>query len=142
MAINKKRLGIVVIPTVLMLGGIITVMVVSGALVVYFLNNSNYGLRLSINAQSAAKGGIQDAVLQLLRDNNYISSGYNLIIDDNSQAWITVSGDLSLTQNVIKKKIISQGSSFTRYRYLETIIQIDKNTGKLDIISIEEKAIP
>ncbi len=130
------RKGVVVIPTVLMLGGLLAVIALTGSMVVYLLTRSNYNLQLSSDAFLLAKTGTQDAVLRLIRDNNFNpSSGYDPTGDNKNQVVINV---LLSNSDTLKKEIISTGCSLGRYRQLRSVVEINKNTGELKLLSTDE----
>lgn len=130
------RKGVVVVPTVLMLGGLLTVIALTGSLIVYLLSSSNFNIRLSSKALLSAKTGAQDGILRLIRDTNFTSSvGYDPTGEGKSQVKINV---ILSNADVIQKEIISVGCASARYRQLRGVVEINKNTGELKILSIEE----
>ncbi len=130
------RKGIVVIPTVLLLGGLLTVITLTGSLVVYLLSRNNYGLRLSSDALSASKTGLQDGILRLIRDSSWTpSGGYDPIGNGRSQVRINV---VLNTSDVLQKEVIAIGCAQARYRQLRALVEINKNTGELKVLSTEE----
>ena len=134
--------GVVVIPTVLMLGGLISIIALTGSLIIFLLNNGNYGLRLSDQAISAAKTGVQDAFLKIIRDNTFVESdGYTVGVGG-AQVNIIVNNLSSGSSDIIKKEIISDGLAINRYRRQRAIVQIDKRYGQVQLLSVEEETIP
>ncbi|MEK7115007.1 MAG: hypothetical protein AAB847_01465, partial [Patescibacteria group bacterium] len=128
--------GVVVIPTVLMLGGLLAVIALTGSLIVYLLSRSNFNIRLSAGALLSAKTGLQDGVLRLIRDTNFISSaGYDPTGESKNQVKINV---ILSNVDVVRKEIISVGCASARYRQLRGVVEINKNTGELKVLSIEE----
>jgi hypothetical protein len=128
------------------MGAVISAIVLSGFLVIYLLANGNYGLRLSLQALTAAQAGVEDSVLKLIRNNQIIIicslPSYNLSLTNNSKACVTIGGDIPVASNIVQKKIVSQGFAATRYRQLEALVQIDRNLGTVQTLSIQETAIP
>lgn len=126
----------VVIPTVLMLGGLLTVIALTGSLIVYLLSRSNFNIRLSSEALLSAKTGTQDGILRLVRNTNFTSSaGYDPTGEGKSQVKVNV---ILSNADVVQKEIISIGCALARYRQLRGVVEINKNTGELKILSIEE----
>ena len=134
--------GVVVIPTVLMLGGLISVIALTGSLIIFLVNNGNYGLRLSDQAIAAAKTGVQDAFLKIIRDNTFVAGGgYNVGVGD-AQVNVFVNNLASGSPDIIKKEIIAAGSAINRHRRQRAVVQIDKRYGQVQLLSVEEEAIP
>jgi|SRR3989344_9655205 len=130
------RKGVVIIPTVLMLGTLLAVIALTGSLVVYLLSRSNYNIRLSSDALLLAKTGTQDAILRLIRDNNFNpSAGYDPIGNGKNQVKVNV---ILSGVDVVQKEIISLGCSLGRYRQLRSVVEINKNTGEVKLLSTEE----
>ena len=131
--------GFVVIPTILMLGGLLSVIALTGSLIVYLLSGSNYGLRLSSQSLSLARTGLQDAMIRLIRNSDFISGGYEVIIgNDRAQIKVAV---LASAADFIQKEIVSVGCAVVRFHQLRSVVQIDKITGVLKILSVDEMPV-
>ena len=83
-----------------------------------------------------AKTGTQDAILRLIRDNNFNpSAGYDPIGNGKNQVKVNV---ILSGVDVVQKEIISLGCSLGRYRQLRSVVEINKNTGEVKLLSTEE----
>ena len=137
--------GVVVIPAILFMGGLVIVISFSGFLVSYLLGSGNYGIRLSFQALAAAQAGVEDAVLRIVRNHQLMITcnlpDFNLTLGSN-KTCVTIGGDLPVAAGIVQKKIVSQGFSLTRYRQLEALVQIDENRGEVKVLSVQETALP
>lgn len=149
----KTNNGIVALPAVLLIGGIIVEIGVAGLLISYFLTQSNFGVKLSAQALATAQAGVQDATLKIIRDKNinYITSvsPYSLAVGNQSAQVIickdskTVSTpcDDASSVNIGKHEITSLGIVQKKQRKIQAIINVNSVTGEIKIESTEEIAI-
>ncbi|MEK7624107.1 MAG: hypothetical protein AAB404_00025 [Patescibacteria group bacterium] len=135
---KKSRIsGQAALPTILLIGGIITEIAIAGVLVAFVLSNSGWGERLSAQALAAAKAGVEDALLKIAVDKNFIApSGYNFSVDSRIAEVIVIKDPTGYPSGV--HQIISSGKAFGRQRKLETILVVDGDTGKVDLKSTRE----
>jgi len=136
--INKIR-GIAVLPTILLIGGLIVEIGIAGLFISYFLNSSGFGVKISEEALSAAKSGIDDAVIKIIRKKGdaILPYPYTLNIDNNSaQVWV-----LKDAPSNGKYEITSLGSAGLKRRKLEAVVDINNNDGEVKIEFIKEVAI-
>lgn len=134
-----KRTSVVFLPTVLLLGGLITVIVLTVSLVVYLVGSGNYGVRLSFQASAAARAGVDDGLLRLLRTNVFVSDGYTVQVGD-GKAVVKISL-VGGTADYDDKEIIADGCSQNRYRRLKAAVRLDKISGKLQLVSLAEEPL-
>lgn len=134
--------GVVVLPTVLMLGGVIVVIALSGALLMYLLTSGTYGRRLSAHALAAARGGIQDGMIRVVRNSAFTASTPYEILIGPYKATVTVTTIVSGSPELLTKEIISQGSARSRHRRLRAVVEINTSNGAAKTMSVEEQAIP
>lgn len=66
----KTRSGIASLPVILLLGGMIIEIAIAGAFIFYYINSNVYGNRLANQAASAARAGIDDAVMRIIYNTN------------------------------------------------------------------------
>lgn len=125
--------GQAALPTILLIGGIITEIAIAGALVAFILSSSGFGERLSTQALTAAKAGIEDAFIKVVIDKNFSSpEGYTFSVDGR-EVKVTVTKNLDGTD-----EIISIGKALSRQRKLEGILIVHQDTGKVDLESLQE----
>lgn len=131
--------GVVFLPTVLMMSGLIIVIAATLSLVVYLLVGGVYGVRLGAEALAAARAGVADGVLRLLRDNLFTSGGYDVAVAA-GKVRVTVTLTAAAA-DYDTKEIIAGGCSFNRYRQVRAVVLLNKNTGQLTVASIGEEPV-
>ncbi len=144
----KRTRAAATLPIVLLVGGLAVEIGIAGAFIAYFLSQSSFGIKLSGEALAAARAGIQDARIKIVRNKNFIpgSNPYTLNIGNNS-AQITVCKDLKTVSSACdtpmtgKFEITSLGSALTKYRQVKVIIYVDATTGEAKLESESETAI-
>ena len=62
-----KNKGVAVLPTILVMGVVIIGLVLTGILVVRFINQSTFGIRLAAETRAAAQAAVDDANLRLVQ---------------------------------------------------------------------------
>jgi len=131
--------GVAVLPAVLLIGGLIAGIGISGVFIAYYLNQSSFGVKLSQEALSAAQSGAQDAMLKIIRDRNFNfnPNPYTLNLG-NYSAQITVCKDTCAGTG--KFQIDSLGTSFNKQRKIRAVINYNNLTGEVRLES--EKEIP
>ncbi|HDH31542.1 MAG TPA: hypothetical protein ENH26_02075 [Candidatus Wolfebacteria bacterium] len=146
----KANKGIIALPTMLLIGGVIVEIGIAGLLVSYFLIQSNLGIRLSAEALAVARSGTQDAIIKIIRDKNFTSgSPYSLTVGEwsaqiivckDSRTISTACDDLD-PSNKGKHEITSLGIVQKKQRKIQTILNVNSATGEVNVESIEEIAI-
>lgn len=129
-----KQKGMAMLPLVLVVGTVMIEFGIALTFVVYMANLSGYGNRLSEEAFLAARSGVNDAVLKLVRDKDFSTTGYNLTVGRGT-AWVVVE---SGQPNTNQARITSTGTVLTREKKLQAIISIDSSTSLINIVSTEE----
>lgn len=139
--------AMVALPTILFIGGLIVEISLAGIFVSYYLSQSGFGIKRSSEALAAAQAGIEDALLRIVRNKNFLDNdGYELPVG-NTSANIVVCRDsktvdtLCDTLNNGKSEITSTGTSFLKKRKLRAIVNINSATGEIKVESIEETTI-
>ncbi len=138
------------LPVVLLIGGLVVEIGIAGAFMAYYLAQSGLGVKLSEEALAAARAGIQDAKIRIVRNKNlnYTTSGspYTLTVGNRS-ALITICKDAKTvssacsTDMIGKHEITSLGMALTKRRQVQSIISVDSLTGEVKIESEKEVAI-
>jgi len=129
--------GAVTLSMVLLVGGLIMELGIALAFVSYYLAQGGLGLRLSEEAMTAAKSGVQDAVMQIIRDSHFNPSPnpYSLAVGSAS-VEITICKDTCAgTGNF---QIDSVGSILTKRRKIEAVVSVDSQTGEVKLLSEKE----
>ena len=136
------------LPMVLLVGGLVVEIAIAGAFIAYFLSQSGFGVKLSAEALAAAKAGIQDAKMRIVRNKNFIPSPnpYTLTIGNNS-AQITVCKELKTVSTACdtamtgKFEITSLGMAFTKRRQVQAILYVASTTAEVKLESENEIAL-
>lgn len=127
--------GIAALPAVIIFGGIIIEVALASAFLAFTLNNTSLGVRLSAEAFAAAKSGVEDAMLRILRDKNYSDpTGYSISLG-RATVDVVVNAD---TPDADKTTITSTGTAFRRKRQIQAIVSIDAVSGIVKVISLKE----
>ncbi len=145
---KTTKKGAATLPAVLLIGGLVIEISIAGAFIAYFLSQSGFGIKLSAEALSAAKSGIQDAKMRVVRDKNFIPSlnPYTLT-NGNGSVQITVCKNLKTVSSPCdtamenKFEITALGMALTKRRQVRTILFIDSLTGEVKTESENEVAI-
>src|SRR3989338_2790539 len=136
---QSASIGVAALPTILLLGFITIEIIMAVTAVSYIFTESQFGLKSSSDAYLAARAGIQDATMKIIRDKNFTSATTTLVVGSFS-ADVSVCKDLPCIA-VGKHKIISLGKAQTKRRNLEAILNVDAATGKVQLESLRELAL-
>jgi hypothetical protein len=123
--------GVVSLGALLLIGAITVEIGLVGMLLVFLLNSTNLGVRLSAEAFAAASSGIDDGLLRIIRNDYTGVSSYQISVG-NAGAAITI------LVNGQKRQITSTGSIFTKKRNLVAVAEVHPVTGRVHIESIKE----
>ena len=124
--------GVAALITVLALGGIIFIVSMSTALLAFWSSQNAYASRWSDQAYYAAYSGIQDALIQLERNKDFSSDGYNLSVNESNDVSIVVSNtgsSVTITATATEKQVEKK---------LQTVADIDTTTGLISPTSTTE----
>lgn len=132
------RKGVAALPLIIILGGLTAEIVLFVTATSYVFVNSEFGIRLSTDALLAAKAGVQDAVMKVVRNKSFTSATTTLAVHD-------ASVDVSVCMNACvgngKHKVLSVGKAQTRRKGLEAILNVDSATGEVKMESLVEVKI-
>ncbi len=128
--------GISTLPTMLLLGGIIIEIAIASAFLTYYFNVTNYAARLSAEALAAARAGVDDALIQLVRNKNFTAypDPYTVEVTGGRVASVTVCKDVCLLG---KTDVVSVASAANKKSKIEAIVTIDAD-GKVSVDSLRE----
>lgn len=128
--------GVSTLPTMLLLGGIIIEIAIASAFLTYYFNVTNYAARLSAEALAAARAGIDDAIIQLVRNRNFSSypDPYTVEVAGSRIADVTVCKDTCV---IGKTQIISTANALNKKSKMEAILSITTD-GKVTVDSLQE----
>lgn len=128
------------LPVILLVGGLIVEIGIAGAFIAYFLNQSGFGIKLSEEALAAARAGIEDAKIRIVRDKNFNPSPnpYTLIVGSRS-SQVTICKDICVGAD--KFQVDSLGIAFNKRRKIRAVIYVNSLTGEVKLESEREIAI-
>lgn len=142
------RRGIIALPTILLISGIVLEISIALALVAYFLLQSGAGNKFSFEALLMAQAGVDDAVMRIIRNNDFGSGtvSYTLTTDIIRKVDVVVCRGYRITSNVCdldqaisgKTEVDSLGKSLNKNRKLRAIININPENSEIKIETIEE----
>ena len=124
--------GVAALITILALGGIIFIVSMSTALLAFWSSQNAYASRWSDQAYYAAYSGVQDALIQLERNKDFSSDGYNLSVYSSNDVSVVV------TNNTSSATITATASEKQMKSKLQTIVDIDSATGLITPTSTTE----
>jgi len=133
----KSKKGAAALPVIILLGGIIVELGIAGSVLLFYLNNSLYGSLLASRALNAAQSGTNEAVRQIILKEG-TSNPFVLTLDASS-AEVDIARDcVTYGPDNCRVTITSVGKSLNREHTVETTLDVDSNTGEVDIIAVKE----
>jgi len=138
---NDKR-GIASLGATLILGAIVIEIGLAIAILAYLLNFSNLGIRLSAEALSAARSGVDDAFMRIIRDDYTNNVSYNFGVGAAGATVVICKGGTGdcMSLDDRKKEIRSTGAVLGRTRKLIAIVEGGTSTPMI-IESIKETSL-
>ncbi|MEK7657956.1 MAG: hypothetical protein AAB366_02055 [Patescibacteria group bacterium] len=127
--------GIVALPTILIIGGIIVEIGLAGILVAYLVSQSGFGVKMSAEAMAAAQAGVNDAIMKVVRDKNFFTGASTTLAVGDRSAEVSVIRD---NPSIGKSAVFSIGTAFNKKRKLKALLNVNSITGEVKIESIEE----
>lgn len=119
---------------VFLIGSIAILVGATLAFIATSLANSGLGFKISEQAMAAAASGVYDALLQLVRNYNFSSSGYTITIGGaNVNVSVTQSGGVT---TIISSAIVKEYQ-----RKIKAIATINSLTGEINLVSWKEVTI-
>lgn len=129
----KPRIGQAVLSLVFIIGGIITVIGLTLAILANTIINSTSGFQAVERSQAAAVSGANDALMRLSRVKG-LSGTYSMPIDDNS-ASVTITQD-SPSSGLVT--IISSSTVSRREVRLRVVVSRNSTSGVISLVSWEQ----
>jgi len=130
----KTKKGFSLLPTVLITGIIVAEVGIALTFVMYLANSASFGARLSQEVFFGARSGTSDALIKIIRDKNYSSTGYNLTV---GRATVNVVVEQN-TPSQNSATITTTATVLNRQKKLRAIVSIDSETGEVTLFSLEE----
>lgn len=133
---NLKKAQATLSLTILVGGTAILVGLTLAFLTLSFINITA-GIQASSRALSVASAGAQDALIQLVRNKDFSSGGYQVSIGSDT-AMVSVNNSASVNQLA---EIISAATIFRSQRKIRVVVSVDSQNGKISVVSWEQLKI-
>lgn len=132
---NQAKTGIAALPALLLIGGIvIEIAIVSAALTFIGITNA-LSVRAAAEALFLARAGAQDAIMRVVRDKNFSSSGYTVPVGSRSATVVVTKDQPQAGQTTIT----ATSSVVRRQKEIQAVVTIDGVTGQSEIVSFKEQ---
>ncbi len=132
------RFGQITLPIILLIGGILVTIAVSGTFISQFFSSGGLGERLSERAEAVAHAGIRDAILKISRDKEFLPTSYSLSIGNDI---VQISISRIPNSSFYNYTIIAEGTAFNRKKKLVAGIIVNQVTGEVRLQSISEQSV-
>lgn len=144
----KNRKGLVLLPIVLAFGFILVAVSLVGLLVTSGLNYSNYTVRLSSLALNAARAGVEDSYLRIIRNNTWPSSNCTCssLVNCTSLTYTLPNLNQAAADVCVNRTAVSPiqyqvdvlGTAKGQHRQLRALIESDATTGQARLLKVYE----
>lgn len=129
-ASHQRASGQVALTTVFLIGSFIIVITLTLAFLSISTIASNYATRSADRASSIASGGIDDAILRLIRNNTF--SG-NYTVDLNGGTALI---EIANTSDVDSRAVITASSTVgSAVQTIQAVVSIVSSTGQVSVVS-------
>lgn len=140
-----KNKGVAVLPTILVMGVVIIGLVLTGILVVRFINQSTFGIRLAAETRAAAQAAVDDANLRLVQGTLTVSENCPEFPDSPNYSFsdigrTTVEVFVCKTEcdlHVCQYEIRADAKALFIKRQLKAILDVDPLTKQIKVSSIK-----
>ena len=134
MHVTPRRRGQTLLTLVLLIGGILVTVAAVLIVLVIALTSAGYGFRAGQSAMALAMGGIEDAMVQLVRNGQFASAGY-VVTTSAGSATVTVTQN-SPSAGYITVLSIASVSNVTRK--LNALFAENASTTQVNLISVTQ----
>lgn len=136
---NATR-GVVAFSTILILSAIVVEVGVAASVLVYFLNRSNYGVRLTNEAFAAARAGVDDAVVRVLRTRFYpaCAASYTIPVGASAEADVTITNVDCSAVSETQYTVSSTGRVTGKRRTLQATLGLHPTTREVRVLAVTE----
>jgi hypothetical protein len=131
--ITGKNNGQAAISTMLIIGGLISLIALTLIIIIFSYTSSSYGFQHSQRALAVANAGVDDALIKLIRDRSFENqTGYTVQVDNNT-ATVQVIQNSPQSGNVT---IISTATVSNYKSRVRVVVSVDSN-GEIRIVKRE-----
>ncbi|MBI2406469.1 MAG: hypothetical protein HYV25_02710 [Candidatus Harrisonbacteria bacterium] len=137
---RKQSAGVVAFSTILVLSAIIVEVGVAASILTYMASRANYGMRLSNEAFAAARAGVDDAVIRIVRTRFYptCTATYTIAVTQSASADVTVQNVACSSASEDRYVVTSVGRALGKRRMLQATLGINDATREVRTIAIAE----
>ena len=136
----RSNRGQTALALVFVIGGIIVLFGTTLAFLAFSFLNSTYGFQAANRASALARGGVDDAMLHLLRDKNFSSSGYCIpaavgLPCPTDSVYVVVTQDMP----IVGQTTAYSEATVSRYRRkFEAIFSVNASTSLVKLNSSQQ----
>ena len=137
--IKRDKRGIVSITTVMIIGTVVMETALVGLVVAYLVGEQGMGVRASYSAIAAAESGIDDVLLHIARNKDWVPSGANPYTLSVGNFLV----DVAVTRTPVDLRfnqytILATGRALTKKVQIQSIFIVDGYTGSVSQQSMTE----
>lgn len=139
----RSRSGQTALALIFVIGGIIVLLGTTLAFLTLSFLNSTYGFQASNRAAALAKGGVDDAALQLLRNKDFAPSG-GYCVPYASFPTCSGSAKVAVVQSspAAGQVTVTSEATVSNYRRkLQAVFSVNATTGLVKLISSEQLSL-
>ena len=136
----QPRKGQAALSLVFLTGGIIVLIGLSLAFLAISFINSSFGFRSANKALAVASAGVNDVLLQLVRNKAFPSQSYCVPSPPPTPPCDKGSANVTVSQNIPSSGLVtieSQATSFASRRKIKVIVSISSTTTQVNLVSWE-----
>ena len=138
----RESRGIAVLPVMILIGAIIVEIAIVGGILAFYGSTSNLTIRASQEALFTARSGVEDALIRIVRNKDFVPSSNPYSISKNSgAATTTVSVWISdvPTPPATQRTILATSTVMNRTKTVRAIVNINRVSGKVDLALFKEE---
>ncbi len=135
----RSNKGIISLTTVLIVSTVIVETALVGLSIAYLAGEEGFGLKESRHAIATARSGINDAILRIIDNKDYLSNSYTLSVDS-YEADVTITRS-SIDTRYARYDIASVGKTFGKRIKISGVLTVDEYSGEVTIQSFQETGI-
>jgi hypothetical protein len=128
---------------ILLVSGVVLEVAIAGSFVAYFMNAAGFGERLAARALAAARAGVDDAMLQVVRNKELVTAGTSAYAfsmgGDTASVLISRTSDSGAGTYIYS--VASTGVAGSRERKLVARIVVNQTNGLAELQSVAEQSV-
>lgn len=140
---SPRAAGQATLSFILLVSGVVLEVAVAGSFVAYFSNTAGFGERLAARALAAARAGVDDAVLQVVRNKEFVAEGtasYTFDVGSDVVSVLTTRTTDSDAGTYIYT-VTATGVAKSRQRRLVARVVVNQTNGLTELQGVTEQAV-